>query len=603
MPTAVSTSFLALPSPEVHHHGTDGNDKAGKLRTVELVAVEVDTGHEGRYLPCQTNDRTGEGTELGNGHKDKDLAHGTGQAEGYQQEPHVLTHLDEEMDLVEHEQTDAGQDRFAQLNVVHQVERTHGMDAHQLILVRTGATIEAQRDEEEEDAKGLGGGRQTIVVVVAATLLALAAAAPHEEADSGHDEADIDVLPEGIFLPHEGPHDHDGDRLAALGQDLDGVDDVAQAPHREKGGAHGREAKDGEAGRGDGRGSFLPNVPAAGGREGVEAGGDEEEGQLVELPAAAGGVLQEEAVDDERSHDAEEADEEPDEVGGLGLGRAAPGLAGVGGGVRIFRRRPVQVVGSHSPLAAVPAEFANVLSAATAAAHNCLVVVIVVEGVAAAVVLVVAIRRPSFAAGSGAALGPVRERLGPGRPAAGHHDRRCRCRCHMLGGRPRLGIVRAAAAVRRAPGAAAAAAALGGRRRGLPGKVVVLCAVGGRRGRRRCRRVISGRARARRLLALAGAVAALVPSPSIPASGGLLLAAGGGSSGREDPWLLRAHLVLRSIVRSTAREHVLITAASMVAWTVESAMMTAGVESVSRMNRIENSDAKVKGENNDARKE
>ena len=289
----------------------------------------------------------------------------------------------------------------------------------------------------------------------------------------------------------------------------------------------------------------------------------------MELPAAAGGVLQEEAVDDERTHDAEEADEEPDEVGGLGLGRAASGLAGVGGGVRIFRRRPVQVVGSHSPLAAVLAEFANVLSAATAAAHNCLVVVIVVEGIAAAVVLVVAIRRPSFAAGSGAALSPVRERSGPGRPAAGHHDRRCRC--HLLGGRPRLGIVRAAAAVRRAPGAAAAAA-LGGRRRGLPGKVVVLPAVGGggRRGRRRCRRVISGRARARRLLALAGAVAALVPSPSIPASGGLLLAAGGGSSGREDPWLLRAHLVLRSIVRSTARD-VLITAMVMVpvAWTVE----------------------------------
>lgn len=196
------------------------------------------------------------------------------------------------MDLVEHEQTDTRQNGLAQLDVVHEIERTHAMDAHQLVLVGTGATIEAQRDEEEEDAKGLRGGRKTAIVIVGGTLLALAAAAAaHEEADTGHDEAYVDVLFEGVLLAHEGTHDHDGDGLAALGQDLDGVDDVPQTADGEEGGAHRGEAQDGEARRGDGRGSFLPNVSATGGRDGVQAGGNEEEGQLVKLPAAAGGVL------------------------------------------------------------------------------------------------------------------------------------------------------------------------------------------------------------------------------------------------------------------------------------------------------------------------
>mmetsp|Transcript_720 Transcript_720/g.2015 ORF Transcript_720/g.2015 Transcript_720/m.2015 type:complete len:218 (-) Transcript_720:328-981(-) len=173
----MSSALLALLSPKVHHHRTDGNDETGKLRAVELVAIEVDTGHEGRYLPRQTNDRTGEGTKLGNGHKDEHLAHGTGQSEGHEQESHILTHLDEEMDLVENEQADASQDRLPELNVVHEVERPHGMDAHQLVLVGTGATIKAQRDEEEENAKCLRGCRQAIVVVVlGGTLLALALA-------------------------------------------------------------------------------------------------------------------------------------------------------------------------------------------------------------------------------------------------------------------------------------------------------------------------------------------------------------------------------------------------------------------------------------------
>ena len=79
--STMSSTLLALLAPKVHHHRTDGNNEASKLRTIELVAVEVDTGHEGRYLPRQTNNRTGESTELGDGYKDEDLAQGTGKTE------------------------------------------------------------------------------------------------------------------------------------------------------------------------------------------------------------------------------------------------------------------------------------------------------------------------------------------------------------------------------------------------------------------------------------------------------------------------------------------------------------------------------------------
>jgi len=66
---------------------------------------------------------------------------------------------------------------------------------------------------------------------------------------------------------------------------------------------------------GDGGGSFVANVPACAGGEGVEEGGYEEEGELVDVVPAGGGVLEEETVREEGEHDAGEAEGEKEEVG------------------------------------------------------------------------------------------------------------------------------------------------------------------------------------------------------------------------------------------------------------------------------------------------
>lgn len=42
----------------------------------------------------------------------------------------------------------------------------------------------------------------------------------HEQRNTDDDEAHVDVFLERILLPQEGPHEHHGDGLAALAQNL-----------------------------------------------------------------------------------------------------------------------------------------------------------------------------------------------------------------------------------------------------------------------------------------------------------------------------------------------------------------------------------------------
>jgi hypothetical protein len=88
-----------------------------------------------------------------------------------------------------------------------------------------------------------------------------------------HNESNLEVLLQGVLLPHECPHEHDRDRLAALDQDLYGEDDVPQGPHAEECAPHASESQDRELCGWD----LRTGVPAGGGRDCVQEGRDEEE--------------------------------------------------------------------------------------------------------------------------------------------------------------------------------------------------------------------------------------------------------------------------------------------------------------------------------------
>ena len=88
-------------------------------------------------------------------------------------------------------------------------------------------------------------------------------------------------------------------------------------------------------GWGDGGGLFVSDVATAGSRNRVEARGHEKEGQLVQVAAARGDVLQHDTISQERYHYTQEAEEEPEPVGVAGrVLRRVGGVCSIAGGGR-----------------------------------------------------------------------------------------------------------------------------------------------------------------------------------------------------------------------------------------------------------------------------
>lgn len=115
------------------------------------------------------------------------------------------------------------------------------------------------------------------------------------------------------MFAHERSHNHDGDRFAALGEHLDGINDVSEGSYGAKGGSHGGESEYGEACWRNGGGCFVPYVSSGGCREGVEAGGDKEKAEFVQFSVSRRGVLQQQSVANEAGHDTEETYGQPKE--------------------------------------------------------------------------------------------------------------------------------------------------------------------------------------------------------------------------------------------------------------------------------------------------
>ena len=73
-----------------------------------LVCLPHDLPHDlARDLPREPDDRARERAELRDGHKYEDLPDGPAQAQGHEEESHVLAHPREDVDLIEHDEADA----------------------------------------------------------------------------------------------------------------------------------------------------------------------------------------------------------------------------------------------------------------------------------------------------------------------------------------------------------------------------------------------------------------------------------------------------------------------------------------------------------------
>ena len=160
-----------------------------------------------------------------------------------------------------------------------------------VVLGAVGQAVEQQVDGQEQHAPGglarVGGRRGGLVLLLAARV-------EGEDGDAAGDGGDDEVLVQGVALAEEGDvQEHDGQQLAALGEDVGDVVDVVEGGVAEGGGQgvcegdeeqRGQDAAVGDHGRHGlalGRHGDAEELAAGRGEEGLD--GQQEDGELEPL--------------------------------------------------------------------------------------------------------------------------------------------------------------------------------------------------------------------------------------------------------------------------------------------------------------------------------
>lgn len=165
-----------------------------------------------------------------------------------------------------------------------------------MVLGAVGEAVKEQVDGEQEEAPGGVG-----VVGHGLAVLLLAARVQGEDGDAGSDGGDDEVLVEGVPLAEDGDvEEHDGEELAALGEEEGDVVDVGEGGVAKGAGEAAGDGDEGErredAGRGDdggrglaarGRGEKV-DASDGGSEEGLD--GVEEDGEVPDLGGVFGAV-------------------------------------------------------------------------------------------------------------------------------------------------------------------------------------------------------------------------------------------------------------------------------------------------------------------------
>lgn len=67
----------------------------------------------------------------------------------------ATTHPHENVRLPENDQPDPRQKHLGELNIKHQIERSHVVSVHELVLVGSRSTVEAKGREQEQESEDL----------------------------------------------------------------------------------------------------------------------------------------------------------------------------------------------------------------------------------------------------------------------------------------------------------------------------------------------------------------------------------------------------------------------------------------------------------------
>jgi hypothetical protein len=106
--------------------------------------------------------------------------------------------LEENVQLVKDEQSNTGQDRLGELDLVHEIERFDTVHAHELVLVSAGAAVKAERNEQKQQTKQLTTGAACVIIVHRTLSFRRPAAHKHGHAQNNQD--DVQVLAQRVFL-------------------------------------------------------------------------------------------------------------------------------------------------------------------------------------------------------------------------------------------------------------------------------------------------------------------------------------------------------------------------------------------------------------------
>mmetsp|Transcript_13590 Transcript_13590/g.23857 ORF Transcript_13590/g.23857 Transcript_13590/m.23857 type:complete len:241 (+) Transcript_13590:334-1056(+) len=183
MGTLVATLFV-----EVRDHCGDSQPQADCLEGIHGVSIEQEGEHQRQDLAAETDQRTVQGTELGDRHENKHLSKGTRQAKNDQRESSLFDGVQKLIQSIRGHQHTERDNCLAKLNVVHEIKWFDVVLTHQLVLVCPSGTVETQRDREHD------GAQQKRVRFGVISFFVRGAAAAHEETHTGSDNNNVDVL-------------------------------------------------------------------------------------------------------------------------------------------------------------------------------------------------------------------------------------------------------------------------------------------------------------------------------------------------------------------------------------------------------------------------
>lgn len=136
------------------------------------------------------------------------LSQCAGEAQQHQGEASRIERVQEFVQAVGRHQHAKGDDGLAQLNVIHEIEGFDVVLAHQLVLIGTRGSIEAQGHGEHHCAH-----EQRVRPCTSVGMLVRRVATSHEESHTSSDHYNVDIFCQLVSLAQNQIENHDRNRF------------------------------------------------------------------------------------------------------------------------------------------------------------------------------------------------------------------------------------------------------------------------------------------------------------------------------------------------------------------------------------------------------